>query len=471
MHPNKIFFLLFFFMFFGNTAVTAQVYYSGEIQLKALIAQDGELPFWMYHNQRGRIFQETDLSGYLGGLAGYRAGMIDITAGAGAFFVNGSKSNSYLDEFYVAAGYSWFEVVLGQRQREEFYKGLSAANESILWSLNSRPLPGLKLGTRRPVYLDEAKRLGFEMTWEEYLLGEDRYVRNAHLHHKRISFIWNFEPGWQLRAGIRHFAIWGGESPAAGKLPESIEDYLRVITGQGGGDTALETDQLNVLGSHLGSYELSLTKQFNSGSLTFLFNSIFEDGSGSRGANFPDGRYGVFFSGSEENKLINGMIYEFYYLKDQSQTLPHLYDNYFNNGVYASGWTNNGRVMGLPFVTPNYYEDYPPGPSVVRIGNNNLLAHHIGVSGVIINNLPYKLLLSYRRNYGHYKNITGVGKFIYYAPDDPRGLYVIPSEVFSAYTNFTVLQSPVNINLELGTDLSAEENKLGAGVSVRYTIP
>ena len=37
---------------------------------------------------------------------------------------------------------------------------------------------------------------------------------------------------------------------------------------------------------------------------------------------------------------------------------PHLYDNYFNNGVYPFGWTYKGRVIGLPFFTYDSDENY-----------------------------------------------------------------------------------------------------------------
>ncbi|MBT8296010.1 MAG: hypothetical protein KJO51_06305, partial [Gramella sp.] len=35
-----------------------------------------------------------------------------------------------------------------------------------------------------------------------------------------------------------------------------------------------------------------------------------------------------------------------------------------------------------------------------RIGTNIVMAHHLGIRGQILENYPYRFLLSYRKNYG-----------------------------------------------------------------------
>ena len=74
-------------------------------------------------------------------------------------------------------------------------------------------------------------------------------------------------------------------------------------------------------------------------------------------------------------------------------------DNYFNNGEYASGWTNYGRTMGLALMTP-----MPVGSDgvVLGIANNRIRAHHIGIAGKVARKVPYRLKATYSINYGNY---------------------------------------------------------------------
>ena len=71
-------------------------------------------------------------------------------------------------------------------------------------------------------------------------------------------------------------------------------------------------------------------------------------------------------------------------------------DNYFNNGEYRSGWTLYERVIGSPFMTPGL------SGGITRIINNRVIAHHVGMKGMAWQTTPYKLMLSYSRNYGIY---------------------------------------------------------------------
>src|SRR5690606_37697022 len=96
----------------------------------------------------------------------------------------------------------------------------------------------------------------------------------------------------------------------------------------------------------------------------------------------------------EEKKWWDAVMYEFYYTKNQSKNSLSTdgMDNYFNNHLYRSGWTYGSRILGLPFIT---LQD-----SRFRVGNSIFIAHHLGISGMAFNSMPYKLLTSYSVNYG-----------------------------------------------------------------------
>ena len=460
----KVFLLLIILLFSSFTY--GQVEFSGSINLEAYYSNDDKLPFWFYTNQRGRISQETNIAGLINGKLHYifsETSKLEI--GAGLFYDDAFKDEVFLDELYAEYNYSWLEVIAGRRQEKELYNGLSATNQNFAWSLNARPMPGIQIQTSRPVYLNKDQRLGLEFSWEEYLMGDDRFVKGTRLHSKSIFLNFQFGSGWKIKGGISHYAQWGGESPIYGKQPVSIKDYLKVIAGREGGENAVVGDRINVIGSHLGVYELYLKKEFADSELKFIYNHFFEDGSGSKFANFPDGRYGIFYEVEDSAKWLNSFLYEFYYTRDQSQTPPYLFDYYFNNSVYASGWTYQNRVVGLPLLTTNYYSDYIGVAESIKVGNNSIIAHHIGIAGHFFKLIPYKLLTTYRKNYGHYRSL-GYSGYEYYSADDPRGEVQLNKNVFSTRLDLKIPFSFLSLKISIGGDFSNSRNNMAAGLGV-----
>lgn len=392
---SSLFVLLIFFI---TTTSSAQTTYSVELELEAKGATQVELPFWMNSNQRGRISPETNVLGLMTGKMQHQLpGEAILEIGAGGLVHDGFQKKLALDQAYLQFRNQHFYITGGIKQKKELYNGLSATNENILWSLNARPLPGLEIGTTKPVFVFPG--IGFEARWGEYLLEEDRHVPWARVHHKKFKLVLQPNEDWEIRAGIQHFVQWGGVSPEWGQQPEGLTDYLRIISGRQGGEEALLGDRQNSLGNHLGSWELEVKKDFEEHSLAFIYNNIFEDGSGSRFANFPDGRYGFFWENATSSSLISSVLYEFYYTKHQSHDVNKWgADNYLNHLMtYNSGWTYFEQVLGAPFFLYDKGQD--------RIINNKFSAHHLGLSGnlgTFFNPYPYKLMLSYRHNEGSY---------------------------------------------------------------------
>ncbi|MFD0976369.1 capsule assembly Wzi family protein [Salinimicrobium gaetbulicola] len=429
----------------------AQFSWNAELSLQGMAStEEEELPFWMYHNQRGRIEKETNLVTWISGKAFYdlgKAGLLE--AGVGILARDADSDRVFTDELYLTYKKAWFELTVGRKQRKEVYNGLSASNESILRSLNTRPLPGIQLKSTRPVFI--LKNFGFEASWEEYLMDDDRYVNNARLHHKSFQLVYSTaDRNFQVKAGIQHFAQWGGDSPSRGSQ-ESFEDYLRIFTGRGGGQGAYIGDQQNALGNHIGGYELYLSKTFTNYKVDLIYNHLFEDGSGSRLGNTPDGRYGIFVSSNNSSKLVNSLMYEFYTTHHQSHTTTgiHKNDDYFNNTGYRSGWTYHRKVLGAPFFTVN-----PDGMGIV---NNKFTAHHFGIGGNLtstLGNHPYRLLLSYAQN------------------DGTRPVRFKPKQdVFYSMLDVKLLQKDIELNLQLAAEYDSYEAPVyGAGVSLKYRI-
>lgn len=434
----------------------AQWDFSGSVNLNAYL-HDGELqrlPFWMYHNQRARVSEETNISGWISTrtFREFNNGN-SLEIGAGILYQDGIRDKIFLDEVYAAYNNSWLEAIIGRKQRKELYKGLSATNESILWSLNARPMPGISLATNRTIFFSPQSAFGFEAHWSDYLMGKDRFVRNTLLHHKGFKLVYRPSPDFEIKAGIRHFAQWAGDSPESGKQPDGFSDYLKVVMGREGGENAVNGDQINVLGNHLGSYELEIRKRLSSEmQLQFIYNHMFEDGTGSRFSNFPDGRYGLFLDFDDNRRLLNGILYEFYYTRNQSinSGAPHNNDNYLNNFLtYHSGFTYENRILGAPFFTYDKALD--------RVVNNKFSAHHLGLSGSFSNyfvSYPWKLLLSFSHNEGRH------------------GAFFVPNkDVYSGLFDIRLLQSFVELNLQLGLEVSnLAEPLYGLGINLRKEL-
>ena len=411
-----------------------------------------ESPFWMHSNQRGRINEQSNISSWLSAVGIYdfwEGGTLE--AGIGALYHDGYTHKAQLDEFYIKYTGNWLEAFAGRMQKQQYFNGISATNESVLWSLNSRPVPGLGIKTSRPVLLWPSAGLGFKAAWEEYFSDEkDRYIQTPRIHHKSFHLVYTGIRNVELTAGVHHYVQWAGKSPEYGELPSGFEDYLKVITGGSiiGGDGFVGEQEINGLGNHLGGYEASLKTSYDHFDITLIYNTIFEDMSGIKLRNTPDGRYGIYIEDRETEKWVEAFIYEYYFTRNQSKNYPTTdgKDNYFNNHLYRSGWTYENRIIGLPFILLD--EDR------FRVAHNNIVAHHFGLTGLAIYQYPYKFLASYRANYG------------------VKGGTSKPLErIISTYLDIKVWQEFVDVNLQVGADLHSEESsKVGIGLKIQKSF-
>ncbi|NJW53411.1 capsule assembly Wzi family protein [Salinimicrobium sp. CDJ15-91] len=410
-----------------------------------------ESPFWIHSNQRGRLDEKTNLSSWLNGTGSYefRYGGV-LTAGLGILYHDGYSNEVQLDEYFVGYENNWFEAYAGRKQKTEFFSGISATNENVLWSLNSRPIPGLSFSTKT-IPLFERAGIGFKASWEEFFSEEtERYIQTPRIHHKSFHFIFNGIRNVELIAGGHHYVQWAGKSPEYGDLPSGFEDYLKVITGGSiiGGDGFVGEQEVNGLGNHLGGYEVQLNTSFSHYDLSLIYNTIFEDFSGIKLRNTPDGRYGIYLKDQEPEKWVQAMMYEFYFTRHQSKTYPTTdgKDNYFNNHLYRSGWTYEKRIIGLPFMMLDNER--------FRVAHNNVVAHHLGLTGNAFYTYPYKLLASYRANYGAK---GGTSKPV--------------EQILSTYLDVNVWQDFLNINLQFGADIHSEDSSnVGIGLRVQKSF-
>ncbi len=402
-----------------------------------------ESPFWFNSNQRGRIVESSNISALFSTKATYQISEnTNLEIGLGGLFHDGYTEELQLDESYLGFQNNWLLAHIGRKQKIELYRGLSATNQNILWSLNARPLPGISFQTKKPVYFWKSAGLAFEASLEEFITDDERYVVDTRVHHKSFHLVIDKIPNFEIKLGLQHFAQWAGTSPDFGKLPGSFSDYLDVFLGQEG-NVDVGGQEVNALGNQLGSYEIYIITTVSDYKVQILYNHLFEDKSGMLLRNTPDGRYGIYIEDPEQGKLVDAFMYEFYYTRNQSKNFPTSdgEDNYFNNNLYRSGWTYENRILGVPFITLD--------ENRFRVNNNKIIAHHIGVSGTVFNKLPYKLLSSYRKNYGG------------------KGQDKLNSSILSTYVDLKVWQNLVDVNVQIGADInSIDSPNFGGGVQL-----
>ncbi len=388
-------FLLLGFISFSQTEFNINTSGAGQLYT------GDESPFWMHINTRGRLDEKSHFSGLL--TSDVRINLeADSYAefGLGGLYKDGLRDGLYLDELYFTFRTPKAGVVLGKKQREDFYQGLSATNESILWSLNAAPMPGIRFFIHEPIFLFNDYGIGFKASLEEYLMNDDRHIKDTRVHHKSLHAVYRSKENFQIELGVQQFVQWAGVSEEFGELPHSFDDYIRIFTGMASKGDVANGQEVNALGNQIGSYEIKVKTRIRDLDFHFIYNHIYEDASGLKGGNLPDGRYAVYLEDNRDSfwgvSWLKAFMYEFYYTKNQSRTragsLVDGADNYFNNNLYRSGWTYNSQILGVPFILLN--------DNNFRIGTNIIAVHHLGLRGNILNDLPYRFLLSYRMNYG-----------------------------------------------------------------------
>lgn len=449
------FLLLFVFSVLTGFPSYTQSSYEVTFEGQGQLFSDDESPFWMHTNYRGRLDEKSYLFGLITSTARFDLSPKSYAElGLGALYKDGYQDGVKLDELYFNFVSPKFGVVVGKKQREDLFQGLSATNESILWSLNAAPMPGIRFFIKDPLFLIDDHGLGIKASLEEYLMDDDRYIADTRVHHKSAHLVYRSKNNFQIDVGVQHFVQWAGTSEEFGVLPGSFEDYIRIFTGMASEGDVGNGQEVNALGNQIGSYELKIKTKIRDLDFRFIYNHIFEDASGMKGGNLPDGRYAVYFEDNRDafwgTSWLKAFMYEFYYTKNQSRSRVSSEidgaDNYFNNNLYRSGWTYNSQVLGVPFILLN--------DNNFRIGTNILTVHHLGMRGQLFDDYPYRFLLSYRKNYG----VKG-------------SFFPETKEIFSSLIEVELINSNYNLKAQLGADLKFQDNSnFGVGLNFSKTI-
>jgi len=286
---------------------------------------------------------------------------------------------------------------------------------SLHWSRNTRPMPKLLLSTNG--YVDVPFTQGyaqFSGLLSHGWFGDDGYVKDAYLHHKNVYVNAGGKLPVNISMGLQHYAVWGGVSPdpAIGALPSDFDAFTRVFFSKKGEDSIPGVplnESLNKIGNHLGSWHYGVDIKLDKYLIGIYYQTIFEDYSGFSKFIMKDGLWGLSLKTKDAKKLISAFTYEFVHTSYQSGPPEAIHtakskgnDNFFNNGIYKSGWTYNHFTIGTPLISSPALLDDGTIYTTNYISNNRVVAHHFGLQGEINNLLTYRMMLTLSDNYGLY---------------------------------------------------------------------
>ena len=127
---------------------------------------------------------------------------------------------------------------------------------------------------------------------------------------------------------------------------------MRIMIASKGGDGALQTDKLNALGNHLGTWDLQIKAAIGENwRVTNYIQWLWEDGSGLKPKNWNAGVYGFSLNQINKSGIVNQLGAEIVNTTNQGGSLDGIGsgpDNFLNNGVYRNGWTYHNQVIGSP---------------------------------------------------------------------------------------------------------------------------
>ena len=354
--------------------------------------------------------------------------VMDMSLASGTEGSGSDGTRIMLDELYGSLKWKVFSLDLGMKHREQdfmagsasqgaaFLGSLSTTAGNILWSGNARSLPGYSLNLEPVAIPFTGGRVVLSGSYGDYRTFDTRYVEGALVHNMRVGLTIRLTDRLDFLGRLDHYALWSGTHPTKGKRPSGFKNYLRVVTGSSGAGDATVSDQINVLGDQRGAELFGLRWKGDGWRLTFQHDIPYDDGSGMGFQNFPDGVNPLHFGVDDKTGWVSDVLLEYATTMWQSGTRhdwtdadgkKHISgggDNYFNNSEYRSGWTFFGRTAGLPMFYPfrTRSQVWDPSKVVYGVENNRLKAMHFGLAGTLLKKAPYKLMLTYSRNYGIY---------------------------------------------------------------------
>jgi len=372
------------------------------VEEKVIFGTEDELPQWASANQWGAI-QETNLQNVLELSFSQHIVFNEILSLDYIFrpVINASdNSQLQLNEFYGQFDLFGFSLYAGKKRQTigDVYDPLSTG--SMIISGNAEPITKVSGGFFDYVTMPYSNGLleikgalshGWFDNWG--------YTKDLLLHEKYAYAKLNLPFHLSPYAGLVHEVMWGGKDDEGDVVPISLETYKDAFYAKGSDEN--RTDYK--LGNHLGIWDVGIYGAMGSVDYHGYYQHYFEDSGGFK--ELQNGSDGLWGLAAESIPLpsVDALLYEFlktthqsgkYHDRDGDVLGGH--DSYYHHYIYDNGWTHVNRVLGNSlFSAAGEGED-------LRIANNRILAHHVGVKGKLRDRIEYTVMLTYAQYYPAY---------------------------------------------------------------------
>jgi hypothetical protein len=379
-------------------------------------------PFWMVSNTYGIVPLKPN-NGYVrGDLTWEQLLSNDFQLEVGVDMVGAAKHSSsfWVHQFYAGLSFHNIHLIVGAKERYTSILDKDLSLGDMTFSTNARPIPEVSIGF--PEYTNVPYTMGIMKFKADFSIGkslDNNYilrVKNSStlyavdiLLHRKFLFIQWADPEekfpWLVTFALDHAAQWGGRTSYGdfGKLPTSFKDFISIVFGKNGGKNTMETDQINVLGNHLGTLNVQLGYKVKYFQASLYKQHFYDDNSGLEYANWRDGIWGGTITFAHI-PFIKKVVLEYMNTTNQSGSLHFLdynnsdgrhyrgggNDDYYNHDYYISGWSYYGRTLGNPLLTSPEYN----GDGLLHFKNNRLKTIHLGINGNITSEFSYRMLFT-----------------------------------------------------------------------------
>lgn len=434
---NKIIYLTILFLV-SVTQAEAQLpkSYKAEVEAQAIGTTGGVVPFWMRSNQYGSIPLDGASMAFIGRInKGYSIDssnrqlynngkkLVDWGFGLEARANVGKGSNLQLIEAYVKGKLGIFQLSAGRTKDVMGLNGdtlLSSGNFAI--SGNALGIPKIEISIpeywRIPIFGGLFSVKGnFAHGWvgkvniADTALNYIRTVQPETYFHQKSLYITLGMRNWKFKlyGGFSHQAFWGNEKSIYGQdfdLSPAMT-FIYVATGKAYGKAGIPKSKI---GNQLGSIDLGAEYEFRNVKVMLYRQNLYDVGALSKLANIADGLNGISVENlnyKDENTgfYLKKGLFEFFYSKNQAGYPWSTYtqsgdEDYYNNYMYAEGWSYKHLGLGTPLITRRV--DARPGQAERQKDffiNNRVIALHTGFSG-IIKGISFTTKATYSWNFG-----------------------------------------------------------------------
>lgn len=401
-----------------------------KIETGATLSGGEHTPFWLVANKHGLSSIHKNNAYLDAGIFRDMEKDKDFSYALGLEMVGASRFTSkfFIQQAYADVRYRWLQLSIGSKERGSELKNDLLSSGGMTFSTNARPIPQVRIS------IPEYTPVPFTKHWlhikghiaygrftdddfqERFTEGRSKFTKGTYYHSKAAFVkVENEKSPVSVELGLEMAAQFGGDCYYPNNdgtytviaTPNKLKDFIKVFVPSGGGSDASESDQINILGNHLGSYSAAVSYRFPTWKVKAYYEHYFEDRSGMV---FTYGMWKDCLTGLEvtlpENPFVTSVVGEFIHTKHQSGAFHYLdgfdhpftgADNYYNNGQYA-GWEHWGQGIGNPLLTaPIYNED-----GDLSFKSNRVKGFHLGVTGNPTPEIDYRVLVSVVKHWGTY---------------------------------------------------------------------